>query len=209
MARQNELNAATVLPRASATAPQLQSKRLILRSWCDADREVFAEMSADPRVMEHLPSVLSRSESDAFIMRIREHFDQKGFGLWAVEAKGVAPFIGFAGLSVPTFEASFMPCVEIGWRIATPFWGKGYASEGARAALTFAFETLRLDEVLSWTVPANVRSTRVMEAIGMMRDPTDDFDHPSVPDGHRLKRHVLYRLSRSQWVEQVDRTFAR
>lgn len=183
--------------------PELQSRRLILRAWCDADGEAFAALNADPRVMEHFPAVLSRSESDALLARLRESFDERGFGLWAVEAPDVAPLIGFVGLSVPRFEASFTPCVEIGWRLAWPYWGQGYASEGARAALAFAFETLCLEEVLSWTVPANGRSRSVMQALGMTHAPADDFDHPNVSEGHRLRRHVLYRLPRGRWAQRA------
>lgn len=123
------------------------------------------------------------------------HFQEHGFGLWAVEIPGVATFAGFVGLSVPRFEAHFTPCVEIGWRLAAPYWGRGYATEGARAALEFGFDHLHLDQIVSFTVPDNVRSRRVMEKIGMTHDPADDFDHPNLPEGHRLRRHVLYGIA--------------
>jgi RimJ/RimL family protein N-acetyltransferase len=151
-------------------------------------------MNADPRVMEHFPKLLSREESDARIDSIEAHFREHGFGAWAVEAPGVAPFIGFLGLTIPQFTAPFSPCVEIGWRLATDFWGRGYATEGARAAVQFGFEQLGLAEIVSFTVPANVRSRRVMEKLGMTHDPAGDFDHPLLPAGHPLSRHVLYRL---------------
>ena len=178
-------------------APTIRTHRLLLRMWRDEDRVPFAALNADPRVMEHFPKLLDRAESDAVAARIRENFDRRGFGLWAVEVPGVAEFIGFVGLSVPHFEAHFTPCVEIGWRLARDHWGFGLASEAARAAVDFGFSQLELDQIVSFTVPANKRSRAVMERIGMTRTPVDDFDHPSLPDGHPLRRHVLYRLSRT------------
>jgi len=177
--------------------PELRTERLLLRRWRDSDREPFAEMNADPRVMEHFPGLLSRAESDAAIDRIVAHFANRGFGLWAVEIAGGVPFAGFIGLCVPRFENRFTPCVEIGWRLAADYWGQGFATEGARAALHFGFNNLGLDEVLSFTVPANTRSRRVMEKIGMTYDPSDDFDHPLLAEGHPLRRHVLYRAKRA------------
>lgn len=155
-------------------------------------------MNADPQVMEHFPAVLSRAESDERIARIENHLQQHGFGLWAVEIVNVAPFVGFIGLCIPAFAASFTPCVEIGWRLAARVWGRGLATEGARAALAFGFDVLGLNEIVSTTVPTNIRSRRVMEKIGMVRDPHADFDHPLLPSGHRLARHVLYRIGRSR-----------
>lgn len=172
----------------------LRTPRLVLRTWRDEDRAPFAEMNADPRVMEHFPSVLTREESDALVVRIGASIEKHRFGFWAVEMPGVANFVGFIGLSVPAFEAPFMPCVEVGWRIAYDHWDKGIATEGARAALDAAFGELGLPEVVSFTVTDNTRSRRVMERLGMRRDPREDFDHPGFPDGHRLRRHVLYRI---------------
>jgi len=123
--------------------------------------------------------------------------EQRGFGLWAVEITGFAPFAGFVGLNVPRFESHFTPCVEIGWRLSREFWHRGYATEGARAALTFGFDTLGLNEIVSFTAPSNAASRRVMEKIGMRRNPDDDFDHPLVPEGHPIRRHVLYRALRN------------
>jgi RimJ/RimL family protein N-acetyltransferase len=145
--------------------------------------------------MEHFPAALSRKESDDLAERIDAHFDQHGFGLWAMDIPDVAPFIGFVGLSIPGFQAHFTPCVEIGWRLAGDYWGRGYVTEGARAVLRFGFQTLALDEIVSFTVPGNVRSRHVMERIGMVHDSTDDFDHPAMPDEHPLRRHVLYRIA--------------
>jgi RimJ/RimL family protein N-acetyltransferase len=151
-------------------------------------------MNADPAVMEHFPSVLSRRESDAFANAIEEHFEAHGFGLWVLEVPGVVPFAGFVGLAIPSFEAPFAPSVEVGWRLAREHWGRGYATEGAHAAVTFGFMNLRLDEIVSFAVCGNDRSRRVMEKLGMTRNPGDDFDHPRLPEGHPLRRHVLYRL---------------
>ncbi len=179
------------------TSPStISTPRLLLRLWRDEDLPAFAAMNADPKVMEFFPKPLDRAESDAAAARIRDHFARRGFGLWAVEVPGVADFIGFVGLSVPTFEAHFTPCVEIGWRLACEHWGHGYATEVARAALDFGFQHLALDEIVSFTVPANLRSRRVMERIGMTYSPADDYDHPALPEGHPLRRHVLYRARR-------------
>jgi len=172
----------------------LSGDRVRLRQWRAADREAFAAMNSDARVMEFFPSRLSRRESDAMVDRIQEHFSKRGFGLWALEVPGVAPFIGFAGLAVPAISAHFMPCVEVGWRLAFAYWGRGYATEAARLALGYAFATLALAEVVSYTSASNRRSRAVMERLGMRRDPADDFDHPALPDHHPLRRHVLYRL---------------
>ena len=172
------------------------TERLILRPWRDDDLAPFAALNADPTVMEHFPATLSRAESDALAARIRADMAERGFGLWAVEAPGVAAFVGFTGLSVPRFEAHFTPCVEIGWRIAREHWGRGYAPEAARAALAHAFGPLGLDEIVSFTTADNRNSRRVMEKLGMAHNPADDFDHPNLAPGHPLRRHVLYRIRR-------------
>lgn len=172
----------------------LTTARLILRDWRDGDLPAFAAMNADPRVMEFLPKRLDRSESDSAAATIRDNCESRGFGLWAVEIVDGASFIGFVGLSVPKFEAHFTPCVEIAWRLAFEFWNCGYATEAARAAARFAFDALRLEQIVSFTVPENHRSRRVMERLGMTHDPAEDFDHPSLPANHVLRRHVLYRL---------------
>jgi RimJ/RimL family protein N-acetyltransferase len=167
--------------------------RLVLRRWRESDREPFRRLNADPVAMEHFPQLHTPEESDASFERIQQHFAEKGFGFWAVEIPGVTAWAGFIGLSTPRFEAAFTPCIEIGWRMAPEFWGKGYATEGATAAMEFGFETLHLPEIVSYTSPWNLRSIRVMERLGMTRNPDEDFDHPMVPAGHRLVRHVLYR----------------
>src|SRR5262249_27810186 len=157
-----------------------------------------------PRVMEFFPAPLSREESDAQVDRIEAHFDRHGFAQWAVEIPGVAPFAGFIGLSIPRFEAHFTPCVEIGWRLAAPHWGRGFATEGARAALAFGFKTLGLAEIVSFTAVVNLRSRRVMEKLGMTHQPGDDFDHPVLPEGHWLRRHALYRIARTHDLAGLD-----
>ncbi len=148
--------------------------------------------------MEFMPKQLSRAESDAFVDRIEDGFEQRGWSLWAVEIVDEARFAGFVGLAAADFEAPFTPAVEVGWRLAADCWNRGYASEAARAALEFGFDVVGLDEIVSFTAVVNERSQRVMQKIGMTRDPTDDFDHPRLPEGHRLRRHVLYRISRSR-----------
>jgi ribosomal-protein-alanine N-acetyltransferase len=177
---------------------ELVTDRLLLRRWRDVDREPFARMNRDPSVMEFFPEPLSTEESDALVDRIEEHFARHGFGPWATELLATGEFIGFVGLSIPRFEASFTPCVEIGWRLDPQHWGKGLATEGARAALRLGFEVLKLEEIVSFTASANVRSRRVMERLGMTHDARDDFDHPLIPDGHLFKRHVLYRHRRDR-----------
>jgi RimJ/RimL family protein N-acetyltransferase len=175
---------------------EIRTPRLLLRQWRHSDRIPFATMNADPRVMEHFPSPLSATESDELVSRIEAHFEEHGFGPWALEITNVVPFAGFVGLSVPRFVSHFTPCVEIGWRIAAEHWGRGYATESARAVLAFGFERLLLREIVSFTVPDNLRSRRIMEKIGMNHDPDGEFDHPGLPEGHRLRRHVLYRIAR-------------
>ncbi len=137
-------------------------------------------------------------ESDWLFERIKEHFRKHGFGLFAAQLREEQSFIGFVGLAAPSFEAHFTPCVEIGWRLAADYWGRGLATEAARAVVKYAFEDLGLDELVSFTVPGNVRSRRVMEKIGMTHDASEDFDHPNLPEGHPLRPHVLYRLRRNK-----------
>jgi RimJ/RimL family protein N-acetyltransferase len=185
--------------------PILETRRLRLRGWREQDLAPFATLNADPRVMEFLRRRLDRAESDALASRIGDHFARHGFGLWAVEAPGVANFIGFVGLSVPSFQAHFMPCVEIGWRLAHEYWGHGYAREAARAALAFGFRDLALDEIVSFTVPLNWRSRRVMERLSMTTSAADNFEHPALPEGHPLRSHVLYRLSKREWWPDDER----
>lgn len=178
---------------------ELITDRLLLRNWRDSDRDPFAAMNADPAVMEHFPAPQTREQSDGLIDRNTKAIDERGWGLWAVEVRDTGEFIGFTGLSVPSFEAHFLPAVEIGWRLAKGAWGNGYATEAARASLAHGFGPAGLDAVVSFTTTTNLPSQRVMQRIGMVHDEPGDFDHPRIEDGHRLRRHVLYRLDREQW----------
>ncbi len=191
---------------------ELRTDRLLLRQWRPEDREPFAAMNADPEVMRHFPAALDRAGSDALAARAEAHIAEHGWGLWAVEAPdrgGVSPaeparsagtaFAGFIGLLEVSFQAHFTPAVEVGWRLAEQFWGYGYATEGARAALVYAFVQLELDSVVSFTAVGNDRSRRVMERLSMSHDPVDDFDHPNLP-GSPVERHVLYRLRADAFV---------
>jgi RimJ/RimL family protein N-acetyltransferase len=174
----------------------IRTDRLLLRRWRDSDRTSFQEINADPRVMEFFPAPLTPQESDGLIARIQQHFDRHGFSVYAAELIETRSFIGFIGLNIPSYDAPFMPAVEIGWRLAFDHWGRGLATEGARAVAHYAFDTLSLPSLVSFTVPHNLRSRSVMEKIGMVHDPASDFDHPSLPEGHPLRRHVLYRIHR-------------
>jgi ribosomal-protein-alanine N-acetyltransferase len=177
----------------------LKTERLVLRRWQNSDREHFAAMNADPEVMEHFPATLTRDESDALVDRIEARFEEYGFGFWALEVAETGQFIGFTGLSVPGFEAHFTPAVEVGWRLRRSAWGHGHASEAARRALAFAFDDLELTEVVSFTSHTNRRSQNVMKRIGMTNDPADDFDHPTLEEGHPLRPHVLWRMTAERW----------
>lgn len=173
----------------------LRTERLVLRQWRDDDRAPFAAMNADPEVMEHFPALLSRADSSHLADRIQNHIERTGFGFWAVEVAETGRFIGFTGVSVPSFDAPFMPAVEIGWRLARDAWGHGYATEAARRALAFAFDDLGLADIVAFTIPANVRSQAVMRRIGMTHDPAGDFDHPRIPEGHPTRRQMLWRVA--------------
>lgn len=179
-------------PRSRPTA------RLVLRGWRDADREPWARLCADPEVMEYFPAPLGREEADAAFDRLSEHVLRHDWGLWAVEHEG--EFIGFTGLAPVGFPARFAPAVEIGWRLVRAAWGQGFATEAAHAAIDVAATELALDEVVSFTAVGNGRSRAVMSRLGMSHDADDDFDHPGLPPGHPLARHVLYRLPLSARV---------
>lgn len=175
---------------------ELRTPRLVLRQWRDADLEPFAALNADPEVMRHFPAPLTRHESDALAERERMLIAERGWGRWAVELLDSGAFIGFVGLAEPRFDAHFTPAVEVGWRLAREHWGSGHASDGARAAIAFAFDDLGLGEIVSFATVGNDRSRRVMERIGMSYDAADDFEHPALPPGDPLRPHVLYRLRR-------------
>jgi 3-dehydroquinate dehydratase / shikimate dehydrogenase len=187
----------------------ISTKRLILRPWTEEDLEPFAQLNADARVREYFPGLLSRQESDASVKLVSEHIQRCGWGFWAASLLETGEFIGFIGLEDVCFSAPFnksVPAVEIGWRLAFNHWGKGYATEGALAALKYGYETLGLQEIVSFTAVANERSRHVMEKIGMHRRTEDDFDHPKLAEGHHLRRHVLYRLEKTRWQQQACKT---
>lgn len=177
----------------------LRTPRLLLREWRDDDAEPFAAMSADPEVMRHLVSFPDRAAMDSWVATARAHWGEHGFGQWVVELPGKAPFIGAIGLNQVRWTLPFTPAMEAAWRLARPYWGKGYAHEAARAAIDDGFGRLGLDEIVAFTLPENRTSRRVMERLGMSRDPAEDFDfdHPRLPSDHPMRRHVLYRLRRA------------
>lgn len=172
----------------------LLTKRLKLRTWTDADFAPFASMNADPRVMEHFPSIMTKEESDALANRICHEFETRGYGLWAVEELSSASFIGFLGLHLADFDAPFTPCIEIAWRLAFNYWGQGYAFEGASAVIEDAFHRLGLDTLMSWTAQTNHRSIKLMQKLGMRY--LSNFEHPKLPKGHLLRPHVLYAITK-------------
>jgi RimJ/RimL family protein N-acetyltransferase len=177
-----------------------ETERLVIRPWRDDDVEPWIAMGLDPRVMEFFPTVYTREEAAAAAARMRQRLDENGYGWWVVEVKGGAPFAGVIALQDVPFDAHFTPALEVGWRLSYDHWGAGYASEGARAALDFAFATLDRTEVVAITAAINTRSQRVMQRLGMSYDRADDFDHPRLEPGHRLERHVLYRVTRERFA---------
>jgi RimJ/RimL family protein N-acetyltransferase len=190
------------MSQAMSEAVEIDTPRLRLRPWLASDLDPFAAMNADPAVMEFFPSLQSREASAASIAAWQAQWAEAGFSNWAVELLSSGEFIGFVGLSVPRRQLPFSPCVEIGWRLARPHWGQGFASEAAREALRFGFERLALSEIVSFTALANLRSRAVMERIGL-RNAYQDFEHPGVPEGHALRLHCLYRLTQARWRENA------
>jgi len=188
------------------TVPHITTARLLLREWRNSDRAPYAALNGDPDVMQHFPSRLTPEQSDEMVDRIMAGWRTHGFGLWAVERLDTTEFIGFVGLLSPIWEASFTPCVEIGWRLAKQHWGHGFAPEAATAVLDWAFANVDLpgDRVLSFTTVGNVNSQRVMSKIGLVRDMDGDFDHPLLPDW-KDRRHVLYGIDREQYDKRVAR----
>ena len=180
-------------------APTLLTPRLVLRPWREADLAPLARINADPRVAEFLGPPMTRAESDLMIGRFLQKWSEEPrFGWWALEHRGDGATIGFAGLATPDFEMPATPCVEAGWRLDPAYWGRGLATEAARACLEHGFATVGLDEIVSFTVPANVRSRAVMDRLGMVEDAGAAFDHPMLPEGDPLRRHVLYRIDRRE-----------
>ncbi len=179
--------------------PIIRTERLVLRQWNSADLEPFATLNADPSVREYFPGLMSKETSDNSVSIMSDHIEKYGWGFWAASLLETGEFIGLIGLEDVHFQAHFTPAVEIGWRLAFKHWGKGYATEGALGSLRYGFETLNLDEIVSFTAVGNMRSRAVMERIGMHHDLKGDFDHPKLPDGNPVKRHVLYRLAADEW----------
>ena len=178
----------------------VESERLILRNWKDSDQPVFAQMNTDPKVMEFLPKSFWGNDGKEVIARIKNSIETNGYGMWAMERKDTGEFIGFTGLHSPTWEAHFTPCIEVGWRLASKYWGQGFATEGALASLDYGFNKMNLDEIVSFTVPDNTRSRKVMDRIGMTYDKSGDFNHPTLPENDPLSQHVLYRLSKKDYI---------
>ena len=192
------------IPSYTRIAPEsLCSERVRLRQWTKADFEPFAALNSDPQVMQHFPALLAREQSDSHAAQMRNLIEERGWGFWAVDsllAPGGPQFIGFVGLHVPVADLPFAPCVEIGWRLARRFWGQGLASEAAKLAMRAGFEGLSLPEIVSFTARDNLRSRGVMKRLSMHSTGDDNFDHPAVPEGHPLRAHCLYRLTRDEWL---------
>jgi RimJ/RimL family protein N-acetyltransferase len=180
----------------------IATDRLILRNWRDEDRPAFFEMNADPKVMRFFERIRNRAEADAVFDRLAGEIDRNGYGFWAMELRKTGEVIGFTGLRDIDFDASFTPSVEIGWRLLTRHWSKGYATEAARASLAHGFEHMELAEIVSFAVTENWPSRRVMERIGMRREPEHDFDHPDITPGSPLARHAFYRLTAAEWRQK-------
>lgn len=177
---------------------KLETERLRLRQWKESDLSLFAEMNADPVVMEYYPDILSEDESNAMANKLKGLITERSWGFWAVETKEEKEFIGFVGLHKPTYDLPVTPCVEIGWRLGKEYWGKGYATEAALESLKFAFEELKLNEVYSFASVLNKRSWAVMERV-KMKNTESNFNHPIIPEGHPLREHVLYKITAEQW----------
>lgn len=181
----------------------LVTDRLRMRRWLTSDLEPFIAMSVDERVMEHFPSLMSRAQCESMMEAVNQEIDERGFGLWALERRDTGEFIGYTGLHQVSFETPFTPAVEVGWRLSYGAWGQGFATEAARLALKVGFKEHDLSEIVSFTIPPNLKSQAVMQRLGMRRDEAGDFDHPRYLDDDRIRRHILYRLSVDEWESQV------
>jgi RimJ/RimL family protein N-acetyltransferase len=183
------------------TAPNLKTKRLLLRQWKNSDLPIFAKINSNSEVMQFFPSLLTQTESDVFAKKIIQELQEKPYGLWAVEIPAIAPFIGFIGLHYQDFKATFTPCIEIGWRLDSAYWKKGYATEAGKKVLEYAFKTLKLNEVVSFTSEKNFRSIALMKRLGLHYHPENNFEHPKLPKGHPLSYHVFYSMSKQEWLQ--------
>ena len=186
----------------------IKTNRLLLRQWRDTDLEQFVAINQDPKVMRYLPKVLSHDEVQQMISKMKLSITKNGYGFYACEEKSSALCIGFIGLNKPSFKAHFTPCVEIGWRLGSQYWNQGYATEGAKAVLDFGFHELSFPEIVSFTVPNNKASIRVMEKIGLILSPKESFLHPLLPQNHKLSKHVLYRLKKSEYKNLKHSSFS-
>lgn len=175
--------------------PIIKTERLILRPWRESDFLPYSQINSDKKVMEFIPGTISREESDDMVRSYQEEWKQRNHGRWAVEAPGIADFIGYVGLHYTDFKANFTPCIEIGWRLGSEFWGKGFATEAAVAALDYGFNTLKLKDFYAFTFEGNENSRKLMERLGMTREPSLDFDHPALPPGHPIGRYVVYKIN--------------
>ncbi len=182
----------------------LETDRLILRTWSEDDLIPMLYINQDPKVCEFLPGLGNLLTTQAMLDRFINHFNAFQFSIYAVELKKTSEMIGFLGLIPPSFESHFTPAIEIGWRLASQHWNNGYATEGAKTVLHYAFTQLNLDEIVSFTVINNLASRRVMQKIGLHHNPQDDFDHPMLEQDSPLKPHVLYRLNRSDYLHQLE-----
>lgn len=182
-------------------APNIKTTRLLLRQWEESDLSLFAKINCDPEVMQFFPSLLTEKESNALAKKIIKELQEKTYGLWAVEIPNVTSFIGFLGLHYADFKAHFTPCVEIGWRLDRAYWGKGYATEGGKAVLNYAFKTLNLTKVVSFTSEKNHKSIAVMKRLGMHYYSKNNFEHPQIPKKHWLRPHVFYSISQTEWLK--------
>ena len=181
-------------------APEIRTARVLMRRWHEADREPFSALNADPRVMEYFPAVLTRAQSDRLMARSRLASIDTGTGCGRSSWNETGEFVGFTGIALVSIEAHFAPAVEVAWRLARFAWGHGYATEAGRAALAFGFEQAGLGEIVAYTSASNLRSRAVMERLGMNHDASEDFDHPTLEQGHRLQRHVLHRMALADWA---------
>ncbi len=179
---------------------ELETDRLLLRKWIEQDLAILAVLNSDPEVMKYLPALLSREESKAMAEKCKSLISERGWGFWAVEQKSSGKFIGFVGLHTSKSNLPFSPCVEIGWRLLKDCWGKGYATEAAQEALVFAFNTLKLKEVVSFTAISNSRSRSVMDRLGFSNT-HQNFEHPGLKKSHLLSAHVLYKITKQEWRE--------
>jgi len=182
-----------------ATVIEFDTPRLALRRWRQRDRAPFAAMGADPEVMRHFPALLTPAQSDAAIDRWNAQLAERGWSNWAVERRDTSEFIGYVGLTMPRWTLPCTPCVEVGWRLRREAWGQGFATEAATTCLRVGFEQLGLGEIHSFTAVVNRPSIAVMERIGL-RNLQADFEHPAMPEGHALRRHVIYRVTREEWM---------